>query len=203
MATQATQQTPYYAEIAVKYDGLKNDGSTVVAADVAIGDTVTIKDALDTDGTMLVCRPETATLENTKFLVTDVSPTVNQITTGTTRRGGIIKVAPWKSITGIVQASVANGVNAADALLSAPTARSRCRRQPRWRAWRRLRPTSATRVRPTEPAPTHSRACRPAFSTEPLHSPPAERRRAVFPTYLAWAVERAKARRQRTPQALA
>jgi len=117
MATQATQQTPYYAEIAVKYDGLKNDGSTVVAADVAIGDTVTIKDALDTDGTMLVCRPETATLENTKFLVTDVSPTVNQITTGTTRRGGIIKVAPWKSITGIVQASVANGVNAADALV--------------------------------------------------------------------------------------
>ena len=119
MSSQTTQQVPHYAEIAVKYDGLKNDGSTVVAADVAVGDTVTLKDALDTDGTMLVCRPETATLENTKFLVTDVSPVVNQITTGSTRRGGIIKVAPWKKITGIVQANVANGVNAADALICA------------------------------------------------------------------------------------
>jgi len=116
MASQTTQQVPHYAEISVNYPGTDNSGSAV-AADVAVGDTVTLKDALESDGTMSVCRPETATLENTKFLVTDVSPVVNQITTGTTRRGGIIKVAPWKKITGIVQANVATGVNLHDALV--------------------------------------------------------------------------------------
>lgn len=116
---QTVQMCAYYNELSVNYDGYKNDGTTVVAADVAVGDTVTLKDALHSDGTMLVCRPETATLENTKFLVTDVSPVVNQIVTGSTRRGGIIKVAAWKGITGIVQANVATGNSAGDALICA------------------------------------------------------------------------------------
>ena len=84
---QPVQFLPLTEEIAVNYPGTNNSG-TAVAADVSVGDTVTLKDAAETDGTMSVCRPETATLENTKFLVTDVSPMVNQITSGTTRRGG-------------------------------------------------------------------------------------------------------------------
>ncbi len=118
MAQQTVQMCASYTELSVNYPGTNNSG-TAVAADVAVGDTVTLKDALETDGTMSVCRPETATLENTKFLVTDVSPSVNQITSGTTRRGGVIKVAPWKTITGIVQANVATGTSAGDALICA------------------------------------------------------------------------------------
>lgn len=113
---QTVQFLPLTEEIAVNYPGTNNSG-TAVAADVAVGDTVTLKDAAESDSTMSVCRPETATLENTKFLVTDVSPMVNQITSGTTRRGGIIKVVPWKRITGFVSASVADGVAAGDALV--------------------------------------------------------------------------------------
>lgn len=113
---QTVQFLPSYEEITVYYPGTDNSGSAV-AADVAVGDTVTMKDAAESEGTLSVCRPETATLENTKFLVTSVPAIVNTISTGTTRTGGYIKVIPWKSITGFVDANVADGVAAGDALV--------------------------------------------------------------------------------------
>lgn len=106
-------------ELTVKYSPYKNDGTTVVAANVTVGCIVTLADALDSDGSMKVVRPETATLENTKFLVTAVDPGINTIVTGSTRTGGFIKVMPIRASCGIVQMLMATGTSARDALICA------------------------------------------------------------------------------------
>jgi hypothetical protein len=117
---QLNQHTGYAGpELTVKYSPYKNDGTTVVAANVAAGYFVTLTDALDADGSMKVCRPETATLENHKFIVTAVDPQINVIATGTTRTGGFIKVIPIRSSVGIIDAYMADSVSARDALILA------------------------------------------------------------------------------------
>jgi len=121
MTYQQLNQFTGYAgpELTVYYSPYKNDGTTVVAANVTPGCIVTLTDTLASDGSMRVCRPETATLENTKFLVTAVDPQVNVITTGTTRTGGFIKVMPIRASSGITQMLMATGVSARDALICA------------------------------------------------------------------------------------
>ncbi len=123
MTYQQLNQYNGYAgpELTVKYSPYKNDGTTVVAANVTVGSIVTLADALDSDGSMKVVRPETATLENAKFLVTAVDPGINALQAGssTLRTGGFIKVLPIRSAVGIVQMLTANGVAARDALICA------------------------------------------------------------------------------------
>lgn len=117
---QLNQYTGYAGpELTVKYSPYKNDGSTVVNANVSAGCIVTLADALDSDGSMKVVRPETATLENAKFLVTAVDPGINTLQAGSTtlRTGGFIKAMPIRSAVGITQMLTANGVAARDALV--------------------------------------------------------------------------------------
>jgi hypothetical protein len=121
MASQGLQQnTGLLAdEYSVSYDGYLNDGTTVVAADVPVGGIVCLKDAPNSLGALVVGRPETATLENTKFIVSAVSREVNEIidTSTNRRRGGIIKVIPVRGAIGFQDVLVADGVAAADAII--------------------------------------------------------------------------------------
>jgi hypothetical protein len=121
MASQQLQQNTGQAtdELTVSYDGYKNDGTTAVDASVPLGGIVTLKDAPDSLGSMVVCRPETATLENTKFIVVGVSPEVNESVSSGIRRGGQIKVIPVKTAVGFQDVLVANGVAANDAIIPA------------------------------------------------------------------------------------
>lgn len=106
MATQTTQQIPPHQEITVSYTG--------TTADIAVGYIVTATGASLSDGTDIVARPATATLTKAKYVVTYFAPEVNQIVTGSTRRGGLIKVVPLKTAVGNFEIYCAASQNVGD-----------------------------------------------------------------------------------------
>lgn len=104
--SQNVQNLPLCEEMTVSYTG--------TTADIAVGYLVCATGANETDGTPIVVRPATAHLTKAKFVVTDVSPVVNQISTGTTRKGGLIKVIPVKTAVGNFEIYCAASQSAGD-----------------------------------------------------------------------------------------
>lgn len=103
--SQTIQQVQSYEENVVSYTG--------TTADIAINNIVCATGLKETDGTAIVVRPATAHLTKAKYLVVGLPANVNEIVSGTTRRGGLIRVIPLKTAIGTF--TMTCGVVAADA----------------------------------------------------------------------------------------
>lgn len=124
--SQNVQQLASFTPMVVNYTGLTTDHSTAVAADLPVGGVVCMY-GVDDDGTIRVCRPATAVLGYPKFIVVSMPANVNDIITGSQRRGGLISVVPAATAVGCIQTLVAASqaagdlVGAADGVFAATT----------------------------------------------------------------------------------
>lgn len=107
---QTVQFVSMCDEMTLQYTGLKgSDGSTVVAADLAVGDVVCAY-GQETDGTLRCSRPETELFAMPAFVVTAIPADCNSLpyTSQTTRRkGGSIKAIPLKTVVGTLEVKCA------------------------------------------------------------------------------------------------
>jgi len=90
--SQTVQFNPSYEEVTLSYTG--------TTADISVGDLVCATGANDTDGVPAVVRPATAHLMKSKYLVSSIPANVNDIVTGSTRRGGLIRGIVLKTAAG-------------------------------------------------------------------------------------------------------
>ncbi len=103
---QTVQNVPSFEEMTVSYTG--------TTADIAVGYLVCATGLNETDGTPIVVQPATAHLAKAKFIISAFPPSANQIVSGSTRRGGLIKVIPCKTAVGNFSVYCAGSQTAAD-----------------------------------------------------------------------------------------